>query len=80
MYTKNVTSPMEGEFISHFHLNLNVLTYQVVYWRKFYCLKRESGDGYKVTPKPIRSITEINPFLHGQYYWDNLFIFVYIVE
>ena len=31
MYTKNVSLPMEGEFISHFHLNLNFLTYQVVY-------------------------------------------------
>ena len=28
----------------------------------------------------IRNITELNPFLHGLYYWDNLFIFVYIVE
>lgn len=44
---------MEGEFISHFHLNLNFLTYQVYIEEKIYFLKRKSGDGYKVTPKPL---------------------------
>ena len=34
MHTKNVSSPVEGGFISHFHLNLNFLTYQVVYGSK----------------------------------------------